>query len=251
MTDSWTPPTSDPSGFFAATPTAPIAPTAAPSTPVAAPQVNQFGTPVAPPQVNQFGTPVAASPTTWSPYPVAATPPKQSRNMWVVGVAILVGLISIGAAVQVFLRNHHSLSTPQTINGTTLMTDPRLDQIKSMMLNGLDSNGIHGGIAGFYGNNGLPTAMVLAAHGRGSADSKMSEVESGLRSDTELTTPLSSAPAGKLGGRMECGAMSTSGLNIPICLWADGDTVGMIGLFGASPADAPATALTYREAVEH
>jgi hypothetical protein len=268
MGDSWTPPAADPNAFFAATPAPSMAPAAAPAAPTASPQVNQFGTPVATPPVNQFGTPVAtppvnqfgtpvnqfgtpvaAPPVGWAPYPVA--PPKQSRNMWVVGVAILVGLVSIGAAVQVFMRNHHSLSIPESINGATLMTDPQSQRIKQTMIDGLDNNGIHDSVAGFYGSSGAPASMVLAAHGRGSVDSKMADVEAGLQSSASVTTPMTDEPAGKLGGQMQCGAIGEGSVTVPICVWADTDTVGVVGLFGTPSAEVPSTALTYREAVEH
>jgi hypothetical protein len=223
-----------------------------PVTPVGGQPVNQFGTPV-----NQFGTPttefggpVAPPPVGWAPYPTGPAP-RPTRYFWIVGAAAGVVVIAIVAAVLVFLHNRHTLSLPQTADGYSLVTDPRLQQISNSVVNELNDSGGNHAIVGYYGTNNVPAVAVIAARSAGSPADKLSHTEEGLQQTAGLSSAMTDEPAGKLGGDMQCGAITVSGHSLPVCGWADSDTLGVVVLFDSDAAAAPSTALTFRQAVEH
>lgn len=212
-----------------------------------------------PPPVNQFGTPVASYPPPpgapaagWPAYP--PTPPAGSaKRKWLIaGGAATVALVLVAAAVGVYVSHNHPLSLPGTLNGQPMMNDTGTDIVRRGLADELKSVGARDAVVGIYGVPGDPYAMVLAARTpthSGDAGDELSGLEAGMSQNAALTG-MTDVATGKFSGRMQCGEVAIRATNVPVCAWGD-DTVGVEVLYRTPLSDAPATALSIREAIEH
>lgn len=239
----------DSNDYFFAAPPAPATPAAAatPTAPPAAP--SRFG--AAPPPFGSYAAPPAYAPA-YPPAPVYGTPPRKPGLSPVGIAAIALGAVvviggMVAAAVQV-MGHHHKLALPATADGYAQINDTRFHDLQQTMVDKINDNpGGAGAIAGFYGDNGKPSVMVVAMYTHGHSQSALNGMLRGMSPD--LSGPLSAVDAGPRGGDYRCGTLS-AGLNVPVCVWVDRDTIGTVVMFDSSSADAPATAVEIRDAVE-
>jgi len=220
-------------GFFT---TSPAAPSAAPT----------FGAPAP-----TFGAP---APTFGTPAPTQQALPRhaatyQPKPVVIVAVIVAVVVALVLAAVQV--RGHHRhLRLSATAGSYQLLDGQRWADLQKGMVDRMHQAGYHDALAGYYGTGDRPAAMVLANTTGGHSDSALQDL---LRQfGPSIRSPLTPADAGRLGGEMRCTTMVIVGTTpVPVCIWVDHDTVGVVVAITGTTAAAPDLAVQIRQAVEH
>ncbi|UQX88640.1 hypothetical protein M6D93_01240 [Jatrophihabitans telluris] len=199
-------------------------------------------------------------------------PPKKRRTGLIVGLIVAaVVLVAAGIVGVVAAVNHHSkavasqhtLTVPDQAGAYTRLTDATAQQVGDRVLQSvtsLDPQGVwQKPKVGVYAKNGASTPQVFLL-GLNVADSPKLTREMGINSiDKESKQFLAGAnlqntkpyPAGKFGGVLDCGSLSSSGQTLSICVWMDHSTVGVIYDVQGSADDAATAALAIREAGEH
>lgn len=234
MTESTPTPPSDFGSYFAPAATASTTPAPGPQFVPPSPQFG--GVPM------QVGAPA---------YGAAALPAPAARN-WtpIIAAAVAVVVLAVGGYAWFGRSSHHSLSTPATIAGYQLMSDPTMDSLKQSLVDQVqDAAGIKKMTMGVYRLGALPSALVIAVQPKHHVGAAFDGMNAAFQSDA--TSGITPVDAGPLGGDMDCGVITTASASPVMCVWRDDDTIGVIGLFYQSMTEAPPLAVQFRDAVEH
>lgn len=248
MSESTPTPPSDFGNYFAPTPTGATAPApspqfAPPSPQFAAPPAPQFAAPPSP----QFGAPPA--PGTSGSGPVFLAPTSRNSKAFIAAAAAAV-VLAVGGYTLFGRSAHHSLSTPATIAGYQLVSDPQLDSLKQSLIDRAQGvGGLKKMAMGVYSQGSVPSAMVIAIQPEHDVSAAFDDMKSAFESDA--TSAITPVDAGPLGGDMDCGVIATASASPTMCVWRDDDTIGVVGLFFQSVTVAPPLAVQFRDAVEH
>jgi hypothetical protein len=143
-------------------------------------------------------------------------------------------------------------ATDELPGGLTKSTDADMQSIVDDLKTELNSSlGTDTAVAGYYNTaaNGHPVLLAGASTIVFSPSSDIDDAFKGLNSSLPVTD-LQSYPAGSLGGAVKCGASTSSGVKLALCVWADHGTVGIGALFARDPADAAPLFVQIREAAE-
>ena len=191
--------------------------------------------------------------------PPQAAPPKRSRRglkitLWTIGAVVV--LCSIGtcvAGVPIIEEYGRTVTAPDQLpGGLTKSTDADMQSIVDDLKTELDSSlSTDTSVAGYYNTatNGHAVLLAGASTIVLSPGSDIDDAFKGLNSSLPVTD-VQSYPPGKLGGAVKCGASSSSGVKLALCVWADHGTVGIGALFARDPADAAPLFVQIREAAE-
>ena len=158
-----------------------------------------------------------------------------------------------------FAFHHTTLSTPPTIVDLTLGVGPGVDSANTRATLALAAAGVIQPISGGYVDaDGNAVAFVAAGKrvtkpaqlgSEASAAARAFGTGLGSGSDAAPIT-LTNFPAGNLGGILQCGPATVSGVGSTYCVAVDAGAVVTVVVAGQDPKSAAATALTLRNAVE-
>jgi hypothetical protein len=188
------------------------------------------GTQTAPPG---YGPPPFGAPG-YGGYPVGATPGRSTASRVLIALAItVVGIIGIGiiaaVAIPVFLSQRDkpvpvTLVLPQTLEGSTKLDSPALEQVQSTVESTVfpDRTVFSDPQAAFWGN-GAPTFGVVAAKlVHRPTQSQAADYWNGVtRGATQDQVTLTNVPPGALGGTTECGMATGEDIPFLMCFSLD------------------------------
>jgi len=183
----------------------------------------------APPPTAPGGTPEAA----WGQPPAA--PRKSRRKLWgclgVVGVLVLaaVGTGAYFVVGQAKKMDAYKLSMPASFQG--MKSDPSSDVAKQMS-SGFGSAGssVHMVSAVYDKKAGADLPEVAFTGGYGGVLAPGTQVKEAWKelADTSGPQDVTDEPAGPLGGTLQCGVLNEEGVGMPVCIWADDSTFGIV-----------------------
>jgi hypothetical protein len=186
-------------------------------------------------------------------------PPKRSRRglkitLAVIGsVIVLCGVGTCVAAIPVLKEYGSSVTAPDELpGGLTKSADAGMKSTVDDLQKELNSDlGTSNAVAGYYGSSEAGHTVLFA----GAATIVLfpgTQIDDAFKSlnNSLPVTDVHGYPAGKFGGTVKCGASTSSGIKLTLCVWADYGSVGIGALFARSPAQAAPLFLQIREATE-
>jgi len=150
-----------------------------------------------------------------------------------------------------------TLSTPSTVDGRPIVTDPSLTGslpgIKAQLAAAIP--GTTSVVYAYYGHQGASDLIMVSAQAAPLSDPKATLG----RFLANLTGPGGFAPIsgvdvvdpGALGGYAQCGASAADGHPVVVCGWADRGSVGTVTWFQTGQALAESRFVTVRGQIEH
>jgi hypothetical protein len=167
-------------------------------------------------------------------------PPTSGRSTGLkVLIGLVIGLVVLGilAAIPVFLSQHQKPANRNIVLPSVLLDQQRLssadlDASVAAEVASLQKHTPGGSQAqaGFYGQDGLPTFLVVAGKpGRRPTPADVKAFFSTQSGDTLTFTPVGSGP---FGGTMECGPATANGIAATIC--GSIDDAGVVFVLGFS-----------------
>ncbi|WP_198348138.1 hypothetical protein [Plantactinospora sp. KBS50] len=219
----------------------------------------------------QPGPPYGAAPYGDAPggygMPGAMPPKKKSRAGLIVLIvlAVLV-LLCAGGGTAVYFAVKDDVGdvvtaartrvvTPDELNGRPKATEPQMQKLSDDMRSGMEDAlpQSTGTVGQFYGSSAKrDLVMVTAASGRVTEQAK--QVDDAIREfgNTGPTIEgVHSIDPGPLGGTAKCGdAQAAAGVSVGVCVWADGGSVGLIGMFFKTAKDVEVEFVDMRGQIE-
>ena len=220
-------------------------------------------TPQGPAYGGGYGTPPAEP----SPgYPTAPVPPKKSKVGRIILIVLAVVLVLCGGGVAVAyfaLKDEVSgvvaatqtrLVTPDTVAGRPRITEPELQTVADAMVASMKEAqpGANSTVGAFYGDPAKRDLLMVAGVAALVADpaKELDAAMGGLGTSGVEVTNLKSIEPGPLGGVAKCGDAEAEGIPLGVCVWADHGSLGVIGLYFKTGAEAEAEFQKIRGEVE-
>lgn len=186
--------------------------------------------------------------------------PKRSRRglkitLAVVGsVIVLCGIGTTVAAIPVVEQYRSSVTAPDQVpGGLTKSTDADLQTTVEDLRKQLNSELSTGNaVAAYYDSTptGQPVLFAAASTLVLFPGTQLNDAFKSLNTSDLPVTDVRKYPSGSLGGTVKCGASTSSGVKLALCVWADYGSMGIAAMFGRTPAAAEPLFLQIREATE-
>ncbi|MFB9239861.1 hypothetical protein ACFFWC_30785 [Plantactinospora siamensis] len=217
-----------------------------------------YGSTPGQPYGGQPGDPYGQQPGQSYPNPYGgvpgATPPKKSRAGRIVLIVLaVVVLLCAGGGTAVWFAVKDDVgdvvsatkirvAAPDQLNGRPKSTEPQVQKLGDQMKSGMESAlpQSTSTVGQFYGSIAKRNlVMVTAASGR--VIDKNKQVDDAIREFGQSGPKIKDVHTiepGPLGGVVKCGdADASSDVPVGVCVWADGGSVGLIGMFFKSADD--------------
>lgn len=194
-----------------------------------------------------------------APQPPPA-PPKKSNvgKIILIILAVLVVLCAGGAAAVYFLlkddvatATNTRVVAPETLAGRPKITQPELQAAITAMEAELKTSlpTATSTASGFYGDLAAQDLVMIVA-ASGAVIDPQGEVEDAMTSSGLATSNVTTIDPGPLGGEARCGDGDQDGVQVGVCAWADGGSVGMIVMFFKTGAQVANEFVTIRGQIE-
>jgi hypothetical protein len=140
-----------------------------------------------------------------------------------------------------------TIALPPTIDGRQQLDSPFAKALVDPMREQLAATASADAVVGLYGNpDQSPAFLVAASTTTYDTEQLLTGMAAGMQESAPGNVAFVDQPAGPLGGTMRCA--ETDGMSM--CLWGADGTFGMNMVYNQNLADAAATTLRVREAVE-
>ncbi|MEU8085428.1 hypothetical protein AB0B57_17625 [Micromonospora sp. NPDC049101] len=201
-----------------------------------------------------------------APGQLTGPPPAKKSNVGKIVLIVLASLLVLclgGAAIAWFTLKddvgdaveaaNTRVVAPDTLAGRPKNTNPELLTAAEMMVTDLKSTAQNetSAVGGFYGDPAKQDLlMMVAASGIwADPDKELNDAETGFKTELSLTGMAPVEP-GPLGGKARCGAGTTNGVPLGVCIWADRGSVGAVVMYFKSADQAKAEFTTIRGQIE-
>jgi hypothetical protein len=181
-------------------------------------------------------------------------------------LVLLVFVALVGAGAFLYLSSEstqglgsgtHTLSTPATLGGLPQSTNSSMTALSSQVESQMaGSSGITGSVFTVYvsATSGGPDYLLgMASDGQAVTSSNLSQFVAGFNSTSGVTFNLTAASVSSDNGvSFHCAPVTLSGAADTLCVWGDGNVIGMvIGSPGAGSAATLTAAEEARTTAEH
>lgn len=198
--------------------------------------------------------------------PAPVPPPKKSKALKIVlsVLAVVLVLCVGGVTVSYFALKDNvkaavdatrtRLVAPATLAGRPKLNEPSLqsaaDEMVSTMKTGM--KGETSTVAAFYGNVAKKDMVMIAGASGVLADPKkeLDEALKGANTGGLSVTNITTIDPGPLGGEARCADAKAKGVPIGLCFWADHGSIGMVGIYFKTSAQAKSEFVQIRGQVE-
>jgi flagellar basal body-associated protein FliL len=224
-----------------------------------------YGAPEPPPPAPGYAPPGYGAPAA----PAAVAPKKKSgaAKVLLIALAAVVLLCVGGVAVAAFALKDTAkevadvarasdtrLVAPATLAGRPKITDPALQSAADQMSSSLKTSvpNATSTIGAFYGDPANQDMVVVAGLSAPVVQpaKQLDEAIASMGASGLTLTNVAAVDPGPLGGSAKCGDAEAQSVKIGLCLWADHGSVGVVGLYFKSAAEAKAEFVKIRGEVE-
>jgi len=140
-----------------------------------------------------------------------------------------------------------TVALPTTVDGRQQIDNPYAKQLVDTMREQMAATASADAVVGLYANpDQSPAFLVAASTTTYDSELLLTGMAAGMQQSAAQGVTFVDQPAGPLGGTMRCA--ETEG--VTVCLWGVGGAFGMNMVYNENLADAAATTLRVREAVE-
>jgi hypothetical protein len=197
----------------------------------------------------------------------AATAPRVGRSRAALRALVLLVFVAlVGAGAFLYLSSEstqglgsgtHTLSTPTTLGGLPQTTSSAMTALSSQVESQMAAEpGITGSVFTVYASatSGGPGYILgVASDGQAVISSDLSQFVAGFNSSSGVTFNLSTASVSSDNGvSFHCAPVTLSGAADTLCIWGDGNVIGMVlGSPGSGSAATLAAAEEARTTAEH